>query len=765
MSDWNPVQKNIIDANREYHQKGVLDLITSRLHRRFGAAGFFRDLEEDFRRAAEIVLTASLSSRSAVDALTGDGQHIERFLQAGFSPVIGVDISSSELEKAYRRFSHDPRVILVEEEISSFLSKHPHEFAFIHLGSLHHIPDPLALLAVASYALNPGGCLYLHERRRLNFWGRLLVRLDDHLFTFLSSPSLWWSRIFRKLGLAKDSLAHAWDLASNAEAHAISGIDHEEIRVRLQSFGLREIFFAFAYHPATRFFYYLCSPWGFQDGFRLLAQRVENLTTSLKDKIMVTPSPSPSFLSSHRDSLEISSPLKPYSCASPFLLVHLVHRLTLGGETRVMRNLALLSSERFLPLVVGIEGDPEYVVSLQKEGIIAGILGHEVLSSPELLRGKIESLVCSDTAYSEKKRSLYDSLKTQNIGFLIVIHRSGEATPLWNRLLPLLRDAGARNIVEYNHFGYVDTVYREIDLTFFVSLDTMRHHWRMSGSPPLEDYLVTHSILYNPVLLSLAKEKVHVLRKEARARWGIPPEAFVIGWVGRPDPRRIDAMLPLIISRLRRTIPSLYLLTRQYPPFLFSQCKPGCNLPLTADADELRLTYAAMDVFAHFSSMGESFGMAIAEAMRCGIPVVTHHTPGFRQRNGQAELVVEGETGFFADDPLTAVHRIEQLARSQELREQMGEAARHRFTVPPFAPHTIRDLFESELGSLLRKTGIEWDLPLRERFYSESFIRAYFLGQSKAGSRRKKARNWKDRIWETKVQLLRLLWRIQRRWF
>jgi len=62
-----------------------------------------------------------------------------------------------------------------------------------------------------------------------------------------------------------------------------------------------------------------------------------------------------------------------------------------------------------------------------------------------------------------------------------------------------------------------------------------------------------------------------------------------------------------------------------------------------------------------------------------GKPVVATRLPE------QANIVIDGETGFLADDPLTFAARVRQLVGDPDLRERMGAAARRqaeKFSIP-----------------------------------------------------------------------------------
>ena len=101
----------------------------------------------------------------------------------------------------------------------------------------------------------------------------------------------------------------------------------------------------------------------------------------------------------------------------------------------------------------------------------------------------------------------------------------------------------------------------------------------------------------------------------------------------------------------------------------------------------------ASDVFV-LASVGEAFGLVLAEAMACGVPIVG-------SRHGSLlEVVSEGESGLLAT-PLDAnsfANAIEDLAIDSELRKRMAQNAlervRAQFTVEKAVDETIR-IYES----------------------------------------------------------------------
>jgi glycosyltransferase involved in cell wall biosynthesis len=81
----------------------------------------------------------------------------------------------------------------------------------------------------------------------------------------------------------------------------------------------------------------------------------------------------------------------------------------------------------------------------------------------------------------------------------------------------------------------------------------------------------------------------------------------------------------------------------------------------------------SFDVFVALSRE-ESFGVALVEAMSCGIPAVVSDASGFR------EVAVDGVTAYVVpkNEPGKAADALLHLLNNPELRKQMGGAARQR---------------------------------------------------------------------------------------
>jgi len=111
--------------------------------------------------------------------------------------------------------------------------------------------------------------------------------------------------------------------------------------------------------------------------------------------------------------------------------------------------------------------------------------------------------------------------------------------------------------------------------------------------------------------------------------------------------------------------------------------------------------YNLADVFL-FPSALEGFGLAVGEAMACGLPVVAS------DRGSIPELLVDGEGGFLCA-PTGAepfVRRLRLLLADAALREKLGRAnaerVRRLFTWDRCARETLR-VYEETLAAWRRR--------------------------------------------------------------
>lgn len=78
----------------------------------------------------------------------------------------------------------------------------------------------------------------------------------------------------------------------------------------------------------------------------------------------------------------------------------------------------------------------------------------------------------------------------------------------------------------------------------------------------------------------------------------------------------------------------------------------------------------AMDIFA-FPSYIEACGLALLEAMACGIAPVARINAGTR------EIITDGETGYLITSDEELFQRLLRLAQDKDLRNRLGANAHH----------------------------------------------------------------------------------------
>ncbi|MEW6122222.1 MAG: glycosyltransferase [Pseudomonadota bacterium] len=186
------------------------------------------------------------------------------------------------------------------------------------------------------------------------------------------------------------------------------------------------------------------------------------------------------------------------------------------------------------------------------------------------------------------------------------------------------------------------------------------------------------------VLYDAASPPAPVPRAEARAHYGLPPEALVLGMAARIHPQKDHESLIRAAAILKPRHPGLrFLMVGDHSQEASHRARFAVLEALMAETgtrdmfvfpgfeDRMARFYAALDVCL-LASHTEGFPLGILEAMGAGLPVIASDV------GGVSEAVEEGVTGFLAPDGDAAVfaQAITRLAEEPGLRARMGEAAR-----------------------------------------------------------------------------------------
>jgi glycosyltransferase involved in cell wall biosynthesis len=165
----------------------------------------------------------------------------------------------------------------------------------------------------------------------------------------------------------------------------------------------------------------------------------------------------------------------------------------------------------------------------------------------------------------------------------------------------------------------------------------------------------------------------------ARARLGLPADAFVAGIVARLSAQKAHHVLFEAFAILRASQPRARLVVvgggprEQELRRLAADLGLGDSVQFTGVLRDVPDVLPAFDV-ACLSSVHEGVPVAVIEAMAAGIPVVATDCGALR------DIVVEGEHGHLVPvgDAEALADRLLRLAADAPLRERLAKAARAR---------------------------------------------------------------------------------------
>jgi glycosyltransferase involved in cell wall biosynthesis len=321
---------------------------------------------------------------------------------------------------------------------------------------------------------------------------------------------------------------------------------------------------------------------------------------------------------------------------SKIKVLHMVNQLDIGGTEKCVQTFAKYhDKERF----------EVYVCGRLRGGVRAEIIkryGIEVFIKPPDLSGLMKSLKID----------------------ILHIHRAGseESSPI-----EAARRASVPVIIETNVFGRVDkSQYNDlIDCHILISYFCARRYQHLISNPLVSE---KYKILYNPVDLEPYEE--YKFTRDYKEP--------TIGRLGRRDDAKWDMISINMVPYVLKYFPNLiYYVVGATDSVKRRIRELGIEKnivfmePMVEDK-ELMNFFNKLKVFVHSTCIGESFGLAIAEAMAAKLPVVTHNCWHYLD-NAQAEIVDHELTGYVVNSPIEYAAAVINLLGNESLARKMGE--------------------------------------------------------------------------------------------
>ncbi len=204
--------------------------------------------------------------------------------------------------------------------------------------------------------------------------------------------------------------------------------------------------------------------------------------------------------------------------------------------------------------------------------------------------------------------------------------------------------------------------------------ESARDHHAAKAHLSLESYQVIHNGI-DIAAYSLDESA----RVQLRNEWNVTDDEVLVAFVGRLDHQKgLDVLLEAFKRLHQQGCSPRLVVAGDGPQRDMLECfiatePAGQNIIPLGYTNDVRGVLSAADILA-MPSRWEGFGLAAAEAMAAGLPVVATSVPGLK------DVCVDEQTALLVqpDDSDALARKIGQLTADAELRDRLGQAGRQR---------------------------------------------------------------------------------------
>mgnify|MGYP001184973652 CR=1 FL=1 len=243
---------------------------------------------------------------------------------------------------------------------------------------------------------------------------------------------------------------------------------------------------------------------------------------------------------------------------------------------------------------------------------------------------------------------------------VVVLRKTFPAALLW-----LLRRASRRLVFDFDDaiFCNTDGTPSRTRMARFAAMARTCDHVFAGNA-----FLARHAAAFNPAV-TLVPTCVDVTRYRIEA--DKPADSLDLVWIGSHSTRKYLAEAMLWLKVAADAVPGLRL------KIVADFDLPGCGvttLPVAwragSEAQELAASHIGIAPMRDDDWSRGKCALKVLQYMAAGLPVVSS------KAGANAEVIVEGETGYLVSTVAEWTERIAQLARDAELRRRLGEAGR-----------------------------------------------------------------------------------------